>query len=60
MPRRPISVEVVEEGEDRYVLLTYANGDVVKRRVETDRKARRRPRRPQTRLKLPDPSRRDE
>lgn len=54
MPRKPISIEVVEEGEDRHVLLTYANGEVVKQRVETDKKARRRPRRPQTRLKLPD------
>jgi len=54
MPRKPVSIEVVEEGEDRHVLLTYANGEVVKQRVETDKKARRRPRRPQTRLKLPD------
>jgi hypothetical protein len=60
MSRRPISVEVVEEGDARYVLLTYANGDVVKQRVELDRKARRRPRRPQTRLKLADQHRRDD
>jgi hypothetical protein len=59
MPRKPISIEVIEEGEDRHVLLTYANGEVVKRWVETDKKARRRPRRPQTRLKLPDTKKSD-
>jgi hypothetical protein len=41
-------------------VLTYANGDVVKQPVEADRKGRRHPRRPQTRLKLPDQSRRNE
>jgi len=59
MSRKPISIEVKEEGDERYVLLTFANGDVVKRRIEADRKARRRPRRPQTRLKLSDQGRRD-
>jgi hypothetical protein len=54
MPRKPVSIEIVQEGDERYVLLSYANGDVEKRRVESDRKARRRPRRPQTRLKLPE------
>ncbi|HWP16580.1 MAG TPA: hypothetical protein VNM46_13220 [Xanthobacteraceae bacterium] len=49
-----MSIEIVQEGDERYVLLSYANGDVEKRRVESDRKARRRPRRPQTRLKLPE------
>ena len=54
MPRKPVNIEIVQEGDERYVLLSYANGDVEKRRVESDRKARRRPRRPQTRLKLPE------
>ena len=52
MPRKPITIEVVEEDHERYVLLTYANGQTVKQPVEADKKARRRPRRPQTRLKL--------
>jgi hypothetical protein len=60
MSRKPISIEVIEQGEERHVLLTYANGDVVKQRVEIDQKARRRPRRPQTRLKLPDRKKADE
>ena len=54
MARKPVSIEVVEEGDERFVILTYPKGEVVKRRVESERKASRRPRMPQTRLKLPD------
>ena len=46
------SIEVVQERDERYLVLTYANGDIEKRRVEPERKAQRRPRRPQTRLNL--------
>ena len=53
MPRKPVSIEVIEEGDERYVLLTYANGETVQRRVERERNAVRRPRMPPTRLKLP-------
>jgi hypothetical protein len=52
MPRKPVSIKIVEEGDARYVLQTYANGDVVKRAIQSGLKPRRRPRRPQTRLKL--------
>jgi hypothetical protein len=52
MARKPVSIEVIQEGNERYVALTYANGDVEKQRVQPERKARRRPRRPQTRLNL--------
>ena len=52
MARKPVSIEVVEEGDERFVVLTYPKGEVVKRRVESERKASRRPRRPQTRLNL--------
>jgi hypothetical protein len=44
-------VEVVVEGDDRYLVLTYPNGDVVRKRVAADQKPRRRPRRPPTRVK---------
>jgi hypothetical protein len=50
MPRKPVTVEVEGEGDARYVVLTYANGDVVRRRVDPDQKPRRRPRRPPTRI----------
>jgi hypothetical protein len=52
MARKPVGIEVVEQGGARYVVFTYANGEVAKRRIEPERKARRRPRRPQTRLNL--------
>ena len=38
---------VVTKGDQRFVVLTYANGDVVKRKVQSLKPARR-PRRPQT------------
>lgn len=54
MARKPVSVQVVAEGDERYVELTYANGDVVRRRVEADIEPRRRPRRPSVRITLSD------
>lgn len=58
MARKPVDVEVEGEGEgdSRYLLLTYPDGEVVRRRVDTDQKPKRRPRRPQTRLKSVRPS----
>jgi hypothetical protein len=50
MPRKPVRVEVEGEGDARYVVLTYANGDVVRRRVDPCQKPKRRPRRPPTRI----------
>src|SRR4051812_25093463 len=44
MPRKPVSIEVIEEGDERFVVLTYSNNEIVKRRVESERKASRRPR----------------
>ena len=52
MARKPVGIEVVQQEGERYVVLTYANGDVEKQRVQSDRKPRRRPRRRQTRLNL--------
>ena len=51
MPRRPINVEVTGEGDARYVVLTYSNGEIVRRRVDPDKKPARRPRRPPARLR---------
>ena len=52
MARKPVTVQVVGEGDKRIVVMTYANGDVVKRKVDADLKPRRRSRRPPTRLNL--------
>jgi hypothetical protein len=52
MVRRPVKAEVVSQGDERFVVLTYANGEVVKRKVEADLKPTRRPRRPPSHLKM--------
>jgi len=56
MSRKPVSVEVEGKGDARYLVLTYANGDIVRRRVDPDHKPRRRPPRPPTRIKARAPS----
>jgi hypothetical protein len=53
--RKPISAKVMTKGDQRFVVLTYANGDVVKCKVRVDLKPARRPRRPQTRPNLSTP-----
>jgi hypothetical protein len=50
--RKPISVEVKDEADGRFVILTYANSDVVRERVDPKKKPTRRPRRPPTKLGL--------
>jgi hypothetical protein len=50
--RKPISVEVRDEADGRFVILTYANNDVVRERVDPKKKPTRRPRRPPTSLGL--------
>jgi hypothetical protein len=50
MSRKPISVEVKDEADGRFVILTYANGDVVRERVDPKKKPARRPRRPPVKL----------
>ncbi len=51
MPRRkPVGIEVVEDAEGRFVVSTYADGEVVREAVDTARKALRQPRRPQRKL----------
>ena len=52
MSRKPISVEVKDEADGRFVILTYANSDVVRERVDPKKKPTRRPRRPPTKLGL--------
>jgi hypothetical protein len=50
--RKPISIEVKDEADGRFVILTYANSDVVRRLVDLKKKPSRRPRRPPTKLGL--------
>jgi hypothetical protein len=50
--RKPISVEIRDEADGRFVILTYANNDVVRERVDPKKKPTRGPRRPPTKLGL--------
>ena len=41
MPKKPVSVEVVQEGDERFLIKTYANGEKVREPiVEGPRKKR--------------------
>jgi hypothetical protein len=48
---------VVEEGEQRFVETTYADGETVRTLVNPKKKATRRPRLPQTRARIKDHTR---
>jgi hypothetical protein len=52
MPKKPVHAEIVEEAGMRFVVLTFADGSIVRRPVEASAVPRRRPRRPPTRLQL--------
>ena len=43
---RPHSIEVVEERGERFVVATYADGLVVRTRVDPNERPRRKPRKP--------------
>jgi hypothetical protein len=47
--KRPIAVEVLQEGDERLIVFTYADGEVIRQPVQ-DKKATRRPKRPHQRL----------
>ena len=50
-PRKPVSIEVVDEADGRFVISTYADGAVVRDAVDRTKKPARKPRRPQRKLK---------
>jgi hypothetical protein len=43
---RPRSIEVVEDRGDRFVVATYADGSVVRKRIDANERPRRKPRKP--------------
>jgi hypothetical protein len=50
--KKPANVEVIDEGEKRYVVLTFADGEVVRRLVDATLKPTRKPRKPIARAGL--------
>ena len=51
MARKPISIEIVEENGARFVTRTYADGAEVRAPVDPSKRATRRPRMRQLRVK---------
>jgi len=49
--KKPVSIEVVDEADGRFVIFTYADGTVVREVVDRGKKPTRKPRRPQRNLK---------
>jgi hypothetical protein len=45
----PISIEIVEEAEGRFVVTTFPDGEVVRRLVDPRAKPRKKPRKPYAR-----------
>jgi hypothetical protein len=47
------NVEVIEKEDGRFVVVTYADGEVVQKRIEPNQKPRRKPRKPFARARKP-------
>lgn len=50
---KPASIEVQETEEGRLVVMTYADGEVVRKLIDLKARPKRRPRKPFARLKPP-------
>jgi hypothetical protein len=50
--KKPVDIRVLDEADGRFVILTYADGAVVREAVDPKKKPARRPRRPQHTLKI--------
>jgi hypothetical protein len=50
---KPSNVEVIEKAGCRFVIATYANGEIVQKRIEPDQKPKRKPRKPFARARKP-------
>ena len=50
--KRPVSIEIIDEGERLFVVLTYPDGEVERQLVDPTLKAKRKPRKPIARAGL--------
>jgi hypothetical protein len=50
MAKKPVNIEVMEQGGERFVLTTYNDGTVVRCRVDPNKKPTRKPRKPFVRV----------
>ena len=46
MPKKPVSIEVVQEGDERFLVKTYANGETVRESIVKGPRRKRYPDRP--------------
>ena len=46
MPKKPVSVEVVQEGDERFLIKTYADGEKVRKSIVRVPRKKRYPDRP--------------
>ena len=46
MPKKPVSIEVVQEGDERFLVKTYANGETVREPIVRGPRRKRYPDRP--------------
>jgi len=46
MPKKPLSIEVVQEGDERFLIKTYANGEKVRESIVSGPRKKRYPDRP--------------
>ena len=46
MPKKPVSIEVVQEGDERFLVKTYANGETVRESIVKRPRRKRYPDRP--------------
>jgi len=54
MPRKPLSAEVIEEGEQRFIETIFDDGEIVRIVVDPNKKPTRRPRKPVARVRIVD------
>jgi hypothetical protein len=54
MARRPVNIVFVEEGNQRFVETTYADGKTIRTLIDPHKKPTRRPRIPQKRTRVTD------
>ena len=57
MARKPLSAEVIEEGDQRFVETVFDDGEIVRTLVDPNRKPTRRPRKPIARARVIDHTR---
>jgi len=58
MGRKPVSIVVIEEGEDRFVEITFTDGETERKAVDAKTKPARKPRKPYVRAKVTDHTKR--